>query len=500
MSVDAVELDVSAVGPNHSGPSPGGTSGRRPRPQRVYTAEEDALTDIAKQAESKLAQRRQARAEARKIRMLELEKVQKEADEKMDIEYKIQQEEKKIQLKEPLSSRQKWHHRRTSLQVPMGTSSNMRMSMLTKQAEMVVAAGTGGSGSRPSSRRGSNESIEHDLLKGSAISEEVHVAPQRGGIDPRELEPLKGSANGDEVQSESQTGGLDLEEQELLKDAVADLEEKYKKSMMTNAQLDNEKSTLVYEVDCLKDVLADQEEHMMELSREARDKHRDLESKKRESVGLKREVEILREMVEQRDQLISEHGLLLVGEEKDGDSSKPVQAKVGTIVVVSPEAAELLEMVGDGALDVRLKKFVEERKELLEQIRKLKIDLEESKERAENAERRRANPITINGPDLDAVDVQREATKQVGEYKFKLQKAEQDITNLGGQVVRLEGQVRRYKTSADVAEKNEEDLKLEKRKMSRELRVLREKIEEMETSNTHLQKRLDKFIKRKPEH
>ena len=37
--------------------------------------------------------------------------------------------------------------------------------MLTKQAEMVVAAGTGGSGSRPSSRRGSNESIEHDLLK-----------------------------------------------------------------------------------------------------------------------------------------------------------------------------------------------------------------------------------------------------------------------------------------------------------------------------------------------
>ncbi|XP_063964723.1 leucine-rich repeat flightless-interacting protein 2-like isoform X4 [Lytechinus pictus] len=380
--------------------------------------------------------------------MLELEKQQKEVDEKMDMEYKMQQEEKKTQLKELPSSRQKWYHRRTSLQVPMITS-NKRMNMLTKQAEMVVAAGSGSSGSRPSSRRGSTESVEHDLLK----------------------------------------------------DAVADLEEKYKKSMMTNAQLDNEKSTLVYEVDCLKDVLADQEEHMMELSREARDKHRDLESKKRENVGLKREVDILREMVEQRDQLISEHGLLLVGgEQADGDSSKPVQPTVGTIVVVSPEAAELLEVVGDGPLDVRLKRFVEERKELLEQIRKLKIELEESKERAENAERRRANPITINGPDLDAHDLQREATKQVGEYKFKLQKAEQDITNLGGQVVRLEGQVRRYKTASEVAEKNEEELKLEKRKMSRELRILREKVEEVETSNTHLQKRLDKFIKRKPEH
>ncbi|XP_041479175.1 leucine-rich repeat flightless-interacting protein 2-like isoform X1 [Lytechinus variegatus] len=482
MSVDAVELDVSTVGggPNHSGPSPGGSAGRRRVKSRAYTAEDEALTDIAKaeaeKAETKLAQRRQARAEARKIRMLELEKQQKEVDEKMDMEYKMQQEEKKTQLKELPSSRQKWYPSPNLLQVPMITS-NMRMNMLTKQAEMVVAAGSGSSGSRPSSRRGSTESVEHDLLKGSTNSEEVqvHVAPHRGGIDPRELEPLK--------------------------DAVADLEEKYKKSMMTNAQLDNEKSTLVYEVDCLKDVLADQEEHMMELSREARDKHRDLESKKRENVGLKREVDILREMVEQRDQLISEHGLLLVGgEQADGDSSKPVQPKVGTIVVVSPEAAELLEVVGDGPLDVRLKRFVEERKELLEQIRKLKIELEESKERAENAERRRANPITINGPDLDAHDLQREATKQVGEYKFKLQKAEQDITNLGGQVVRLEGQVRRYKTASEVAEKNEEELKLEKRKMSRELRILREKVEEVETSNTHLQKRLDKFIKRKPEH
>lgn len=50
MSVD-LELDMSAAGPNHSGPSPGGTSGRRPRPQRAYTAEEDALTDIAKQVD-----------------------------------------------------------------------------------------------------------------------------------------------------------------------------------------------------------------------------------------------------------------------------------------------------------------------------------------------------------------------------------------------------------------------------------------------------------------
>ncbi|XP_072179419.1 leucine-rich repeat flightless-interacting protein 2-like isoform X2 [Diadema setosum] len=453
MSVDAVQVDVdvSSVGggPNMSTPSPASTGGRRSRQtSRAYTAEDEALNDIAKAAEAKLAQRRMARAEARKIRMLELERQQKEAEEQMDKEYKIQQEEKK--------------------------------NMLTKQAVQGVASASAvpSSSGGSSSRRGSSESIDNELLKGSSV-------------------------NSDDAQSESHMGSLDFDEQEQLKDAVADLEEKYKKAMMTNAQLDNEKSTLVYEVDYLKDVLADQEERMMELSREARDKHRDLETKKRENLQLKRDSENLKDMVEQRDQLISDHGLLLVGssEQADGgEGSKPPLPKVGTIVVVSPEAAELLEVVGDGPLDVRLKRFVEERNELLEKIRKLKIEVEESKERAENLERRRANPITINGPDLDEFELQREASKQLGEYKFKLQKAEQDITNLGGQVVRLEGQVRRYKTSAEVAEQNEEELKQEKRKMTREMRILKERVDELETSNGHLQKRLDKILRRKPEH
>ena len=67
-----------------------------------------------------------------------------------------------------------------------------------------------------------------------------------------------------------------------------------------------------------------------------------------------------------------EHGLLVVGDEDENDlpegqrSNK--RSKVGTIVVVSPEAAELLEVAGDGPLDVRLKHFVEERKQLLEEV------------------------------------------------------------------------------------------------------------------------------------
>ena len=50
--------------------------------------------------------------------------------------------------------------------------------------------------------------------------------------------------------------------------AVTDTEEKYKQVMMTNAQLDNDKQKLTYEVDLLKDRLADTEEHAIQLEQQ----------------------------------------------------------------------------------------------------------------------------------------------------------------------------------------------------------------------------------------
>ncbi len=50
------------------------------------------------------------------------------------------------------------------------------------------------------------------------------------------------------------------------------MEEKYKKAMVSNAQLDNEKANLIYQVDTLKDVIEEMEELMSELRREAEDK------------------------------------------------------------------------------------------------------------------------------------------------------------------------------------------------------------------------------------
>lgn len=50
------------------------------------------------------------------------------------------------------------------------------------------------------------------------------------------------------------------------------MEDKYKKAMVSNAQLDNEKSNLVYQVDTLKDVIEEMEEQMAEYHRENEDK------------------------------------------------------------------------------------------------------------------------------------------------------------------------------------------------------------------------------------
>lgn len=64
-----------------------------------------------------------------------------------------------------------------------------------------------------------------------------------------------------------------------------------------------------------------------------------------------------------------------------------------------------------------------------------------------------------------------EASKQLGDYKFRAQKAEQDVATLQATVARLESQVIRYKAAAELSEKAEEGLKAEKRKLQREVRL-----------------------------
>ncbi|CAM9735711.1 unnamed protein product [Rangifer tarandus platyrhynchus] len=195
-----------------------------------------------------------------------------------------------------------------------------------------------------------------------------------------------------------------------------------------------------------------------------------------------------------RDELIEKHGLVII---PDGTPNGDVHQEpaVGAITVVSQEAAQILESAGEGPLDVRLRKLAGEKEELLSQIRKLKLQLEEERQKGSRSDGGTAGDLAElqNGSDLQLSEMQRDANRQISEYKFKLSKAEQDITTLEQSINRLEGQVLRYKTAAESAEKVEDELKAEKRKLQRELRTALDKIEEMEMTNSHLAKRLEKM-------
>ncbi|XP_019613801.1 PREDICTED: leucine-rich repeat flightless-interacting protein 2-like isoform X33 [Branchiostoma belcheri] len=283
-----------------------------------------------------------------------------------------------------------------------------------------------------------------------------------------------------------------------LKDALSESEEKYKKAMVSNAQLDNEKTTLQYQVDILKDKLEIQEESMNELQREYKEKCRELERQKHAYGILEHNVAELKEALRQRDELIEEHGLrplleqglVLVG---TANGEAETGEKKTKVALVTPEAAQMLEQAGEGTLDERLKRMAEEKEDLVDQIRRLKLELEEEKERTKALQSKANRTAEANGPDMELLDIQREASKQVNNYKFRLQKAEQDLAAMEGNIQRLEGQVNRYRVAAEGAEKKEDELKTEKRKLERELRSASDRAEELAMMNSHLEKRLEKL-------
>ncbi|XP_019409343.1 PREDICTED: leucine-rich repeat flightless-interacting protein 1 isoform X10 [Crocodylus porosus] len=385
-------------------------AGRKRLPNRErLTAEDDALNQIAREAEARLAAKRAARAEAREIRMKELERQQKEIEERPEKDF-----EKGAR-----------------------TVSNLSAATL---------ASLGGT----SSRRGSGD---------TSISVDTEASIRE------------------------------------IKDSLAEVEEKYKKAMVSNAQLDNEKTNFMYQVDTLKDALLELEEQLAESKRQYEEKSKEFERERHAHSVLQFQFTEMKEALKQREEMLTKHGIIpdsevaTNGETSDAfdneghsDSSKITQ---GT--------TQVLNTSGNGTLDVRLKKLLDERESLVEQIRKLKGQLEEKQKNGKMETIHSENEVLENGTDMHMIDLQRDANRQISDLKFKLAKSEQEITALEQNVIRLEGQVTRYKTAAENAEKIEDELKAEKRKLQRELRSALDKTEELEVSNGHLVKRLEKM-------
>ncbi|RXM36553.1 Leucine-rich repeat flightless-interacting protein 2 [Acipenser ruthenus] len=396
--------------------------GRKRNPNRDrLTAEDDALNVIAREAESRLAAKRAARAEARDIRMKELER---------------QQKEKYYGLDNKWGDIEQW----------MMSDDDERMSV----------------GSRGSLR-------------------DIHeLKDQIQDVESRYMQGLK-----------------------EMKDSLAEVEEKYRKAMVSNAQLDNEKSNFMFQVDTMKDSLMELEEQLAETRRELDEKVKEIRQLKLKQESSVREVSDLQETIEwkdkkigalerqkeyfdvirtERDELrdeivllqdvIKKHGIVLGAE-------LTTNGEVGNTVLDSTVHADsvkrsvldstpVLQTPGDGLIEIRLRKLVDERESLLEQIRKLKAQLDDKKRNVNVESVVSEEEVLENGTDVHVMDLQRDSNRQISDLKFKLVKSEQEVTTLEQNVIRLEGQVTRYKSAAENAEKVEDDLKTEKRKLQRE--------------------------------
>lgn len=84
-----------------------------------------------------------------------------------------------------------------------------------------------------------------------------------------------------------------------------EVEEKYRKAMVSNAQLDNEKNNLMYQVDTLKDSLIELEEQLYESKREYNDKANEFERERHAHSVLQRQFNEMRETLKQSEELLT---------------------------------------------------------------------------------------------------------------------------------------------------------------------------------------------------
>ncbi|XP_042170202.1 leucine-rich repeat flightless-interacting protein 1 isoform X7 [Oncorhynchus tshawytscha] len=309
-------------------------TGRKRIPNRErLTAEDDALNQIAREAEARLAAKRAARAEAREIRMKELERQQKEVYQSQKKYYGLDNKwghiEQWMEESERYSSRPSRRHTsisddeermsvgsrgslRRNFSSDLYCSSNslpsLRHQNSTQNGRPSDYSGFLGSNSRASSRASSaraspvvEERSDRDFLeKGSRTASTLSAATlaSLGGPSSR-----RGSCD-TSISVETEASIREI------KDSLVESEEKYRKAMVSNAQLHNEKSNLMYQVDTLKDSLIELEEQLYESKREYNDKAKEFERERHAHSVLQRQFKEMRETLKQSEELLTEVGQL----------------------------------------------------------------------------------------------------------------------------------------------------------------------------------------------
>ncbi|KAM9664825.1 leucine-rich repeat flightless-interacting protein 1 isoform 6-T6 [Trichechus inunguis] len=265
----------------------------------VHNTELDCLSPEAQRlAEARLAAKRAARAEAREIRMKELERQQKEASD----------EDERVSVGSRGSLRVEERPEKDF------TEKGSRNMPSLSAATLASLGGT-------SSRRGSGD---------TSISIDTEASIRE------------------------------------IKDSLAEVEEKYKKAMVSNAQLDNEKTNFMYQVDNLKDTLLELEEQLAESRRQYEEKNKELERERHAHSILQFQFAEVKEALKQREEMLEKHGVILNSEIATNGEPSATLSNVGhqDSTKMTKEELNALKSTGDGTLgrasDVEVKNEIVE--------------------------------------------------------------------------------------------------------------------------------------------
>ncbi|XP_061235051.1 leucine-rich repeat flightless-interacting protein 1 isoform X21 [Neopsephotus bourkii] len=447
-------------------------AGRKRLPNRErLTAEDDALNQIAREAEARLAAKRAARAEAREIRMRELERQQKEEDSerysrRARRNASASDEDERMSVGSRGSLRSHLEHANTYPVAGLenertkkknyskatngyeddvyGSSQSRKSSRASYYSDLGLHNSGYASTSQPSSQNGNWPSLlcsdaPARSYRASVYDESVYSGSRRYSASssraPSEYSCYLGSGSRASSRASSARASPVIEERpekdfekgartvsslsaatlaslggtssrrgsgdtsisadteasiREIKDSLAEVEEKYKKAMVSNAQLDNEKTNFMYQVDTLKDALLELEEQLAESRRQYEEKSKEFEREKHAHSILQFQFMEIKEALKQREEMLAKHGIIpnsdvatngetsdILDNEGHLDSSKTI-----------PGTTQALKTGGDGMLGKASE--VDMKNEILEDMGKREIlqntEHEEHKEESEEQE------------------------------------------------------------------------------------------------------------------
>ncbi|MEQ2229678.1 hypothetical protein ILYODFUR_021266, partial [Ilyodon furcidens] len=94
-----------------------------------------------------------------------------------------------------------------------------------------------------------------------------------------------------------------------MKDSLAEAEEKYRRAMVSNAQLHNDKTTLMFQVENLREELSDMEELLWEARRRWEDSSKELERERQTHSVLKVQFKEMEDSLRRTNELLKNHGV-----------------------------------------------------------------------------------------------------------------------------------------------------------------------------------------------